>query len=390
MRKSAAKPREKEQIPPNRLTSERKLDHIRICLTKDVQALQKKTGFQDVELIHNAIPEIDMSEVKTETELFDRKLAFPLIIAGMTGGHPTTKRINETLARVAQETGIGMGVGSQRAAIEDASLVETFSVVRKVAPDILVIGNLGAPQLSRGYGVREAKKAVEMIDADALAIHLNPLQEAVQPEGETSTKQTFKKIADIADQLEVPVITKETGCGIAYEQALRFAEINVKGVDVGGAGGTSWPAVEAYRQLGKGTNNCDAIPLGFTFRDWGISTAASIVEVSTVEGLKTIATGGVRNGIDVAKAIALGADVAGVALPFLKPAYMGDEETLRAMVLRIAKELRTVMYLTESRNTDALGEANLVLGGKLSEWLTMRGFEPRQYAKRRRWIQRMK
>jgi len=383
LKKDPTKGNKGKEITPNQLTSERKLDHIHVCLTRDVQALHKKTGFEEVELIHNAIPEMDMGDVMTETELFGKKLAAPLIIAGMTGGHPITKRINEALAKIAQEIGIGMGVGSQRAAIENSSLTETFSIVRKVAPDILVIGNIGAPQLSRGYGLKEAKRAVEMIDADALAIHLNPLQEAVQPEGETNAKQSLSKIAEIANELDVPVIAKETGCGIAYEQACKFAEINVKGADVGGAGGTSWSAVEAYRELSQRIDGDEMTPLGFIFRDWGIPTAASIVEVSATKKLKTIATGGIRNGIEVAKAIALGADVAGAALPFLKPAYAGDEEALRTVVTRIIRELRTAMYLTGSPNMDTLRVANLIIGGKLSDWLTMRGFNTKEYARRR-------
>ena len=257
-------------------TSSRKLDHVRICLTKDVQFLQKKTGFQDIELIHNAMPEIDLKDVKTDTLFFGKKIAAPLLIAGMTGGHPTATRINEILAKAAQQTKIGMGVGSQRAAIEDPSLSHSYSVVRKVAPDIPIIANLGGPQLSKGYGIKEARKAVEMIEADALAIHLNPLQEAVQREGETNTKGILARISEVASQLEVPVIVKETGCGIAYEQACLLAENKIKGVDVGGAGGTSWSAVEAFRELGQNPAE-DETHLGFTFRDWGIPTAASVI-----------------------------------------------------------------------------------------------------------------
>jgi isopentenyl-diphosphate delta-isomerase len=368
------------------LTSKRKIDHIQVSLTKDVQALHKKTGFEDVELIHNALPEIDMEDVETTAEIFGRKLNAPLIIAGMTGGHPIAKRINATLAKVAQEMMIGIGVGSQRAAIEDPSLAETFSIVRKTAPDTLIIANIGAPQLAKGYGFREARKAVEMIRADALAIHLNPLQEAVQQEGETNTRGVLSKIEDIVDKVGVPVIAKETGCGIAYEEACKLADVQVKGVDVGGAGGTSWSAVEAYRELNQTENKTVESPIGFTFRDWGIPTAASIVEASATERLKVIGTGGVRDGIDVAKAIALGADSAGIALPFLKPAYAGDNETLKSMVVRIIRELKTAMYLTGSTNLKALSNANLVVGGQLAEWLRIRGFDSSKFAKRRGYL----
>nr|MDO8134871.1 type 2 isopentenyl-diphosphate Delta-isomerase [Candidatus Njordarchaeum guaymaensis] len=378
---SGGKEEENEKIV--KLTSKRKIDHIQISLTKDVQAAQKKTGFEEVELIHNALPEIDMKDVETATELFGRKLNAPLIIAGMTGGHPIAKRINMVLAKVAQEMRIGMGVGSQRVAIEDPSLAETFSIVRKLAPDTLIIANIGAPQLAKGYGLREARKAVEMIEADALAIHLNPLQEAVQPEGETNTRGVLGKIKDIVDKLDVPVIAKETGCGMAYEEACKLADIHVGGVDVGGAGGTSWSVVEAYRELNQVENKTTESPLGFTFRDWGIPTAASIVETSATKKLKIIGTGGVRSGIDVAKAIALGAHSAGIALPFLKPAYTGDNENLKSTVIRIVRELRTVMYLTGSTDLKTLGKTNLVVRGQLAEWLRMRGFDPGKFAKRR-------
>jgi isopentenyl-diphosphate delta-isomerase len=368
--------------PRGQLTSKRKLDHIRICLTKDVQSLQKKNGFQDIELIHNAIPEIDLNDVKTETELFGKEIAAPLLIAGMTGGHQIAMRINEVLARAAQETRIGMGVGSQRAAIEDPSLEESYSIVRRVAPDIPIIANIGAPQLSKGYGIREARKAVEMIEADALAIHLNPLQEAVQIEGQTNTRGVLDKISAVANELDVPVIAKETGCGIAYEEAIRLAERNIKGVDVGGVGGTSWSAVEAYRELDQTPSKADEIDLGTTFRDWGIPTAATIVEVSAVKGLTIIATGGVRNGIDIAKSVALGAHSAGIALPFLKPAYSGDLEALTTMIKKVMRELRTAMYLTGSKELKNLATTNLVIRGELAEWLRVRGFDPKDFARR--------
>jgi isopentenyl-diphosphate delta-isomerase len=363
-------------------TSKRKLDHIRICLTKDVEFHHKKTGFQDIELIHNPIPEIDLKEVETKTDFFGKKIAAPLLIVGMTGGHQTATRINEILARAAQESGIGMGVGSQRAAIEDPSLSQSYSVVRRFAPDIPIIANLGGPQLSKGYGIREARKAVEMIEADALAIHLNPLQEAVQIEGETNTKGILAKIREIANQLDVPVIAKETGCGIAYEQASLLAKQGIKGVDVGGAGGTSWSAVEAFRQLAENPSAART-QLGLTFREWGIPTAASVIEVSSLKELTIIATGGVRNGIDIAKSIAVGADLAGMGLPLLRPAYSGDLESLTTEIRKVIRELRTAMYLTGARNVKDLATSNLVIRGELAEWLRVRGFDPKDLARRR-------
>jgi isopentenyl-diphosphate delta-isomerase len=362
-------------------TSARKLDHIRICLTKDVQFQQKKTGFQDIELVHNAIPEIDLKDVKTDTQFLGKEIAAPLLIVGMTGGHAIAKRINEVLAKAAQEARIGMGVGSQRAAIEDPSLSESYSVARKFAPDIPIIANLGGPQLSKGYGIREARKAVEMIQADALAIHLNPLQEAVQKEGETNTRGILDGISDVASHLDVPVIAKETGCGIAYEQACTLSDHGIKGVDVGGAGGTSWSAVEAFRELGQNPAE-GKMHLGLTFRDWGIPTAASVIEVSLVGGLTIIATGGVRNGIDVAKSIAVGADLAGIGLPFLGPAYSADLESLTSEIKRIIRELRIAMYLTGCKKVEDLPMSNLVIRGELAEWLRARGFETKDLARR--------
>jgi isopentenyl-diphosphate delta-isomerase len=368
-------------------TSRRKLDHIRICLAKDVQFLRKKAGFQDIELVHNALPEIDLADVRTDAELFGKRIAAPLIIAGMTGGHPIAMRINEMLAKAAQITRIGMGVGSQRAAIEDPSASKSYSIVRESAPDVPIIANLGAPQLSKGYGIKEARKAVEMIEADALAIHLNPLQEAVQIEGESNTKGILDGIGDIAEQLDVPVIAKETGCGIAYEQACMLAEHKIKGVDVGGAGGTSWSAVEAFREHKRIPAGAKA-HIGLAFRDWGIPTAASVIEVSAVKGLTIIATGGVRTGIDVAKSVAIGADLAGMALPFLKPAYSGDLESLTAEIRRVIRELRTAMYLTGSRELKELASANVVIRGRLADWLQVRGFDPKVFARRRTNISR--
>jgi isopentenyl-diphosphate delta-isomerase len=374
---------QKEKGTPIQLTSERKLDHIRICLTKDVQPPQKKNWLQQVEIIHNALPEIDMSEVKTETVLFGKKISAPLVIAGMTGGHSIAKRINEVLAKAAEETRIGMGVGSQRAAIEDPSLVESYSIVRRVAPDVPIIANLGAPQLSKGYGIREARKAIEMVEADALAIHLNPLQEAVQMSGDTNARGILKGISLVASQIDVPVIAKETGCGIAYEEARRLAECGIKAVDVGGAGGTSWSAVEAHRDLAQTSSKISGSHLGFTFANWGIPTAASIVEVSAVKGLTVIATGGVRDGIDVAKCLALGAHSAGMALPFLKPAYSGDLEALKGRIKSVIRELRTAMFLTGSAELRGLTKTNLVIRGELAEWLRVRGFDPENFARRR-------
>jgi isopentenyl-diphosphate delta-isomerase len=273
-----------------------------------------------------------------------------------------------------------MGVGSQRAAVEDSSLEYTFRVAREKAPNAFLIANLGAPQLARGYGVHEAEKAVKMIGANALFIHTNPLQEAIQPEGETDYRGVILKIKEIVEGLKVPVIVKETGAGIAAEDAEKMEAVGVRGVDVGGAGGTSWAAVEYFRA--KKAKNSLRETLGETFWDWGIPTAASIIEVHQSTKLKVIASGGVRTGLDVAKSIALGADVAGLAMPLLKPALKGTKyvtETLQTVI----DGFKTAMFLTGCRKLEDLKRSQVVITGKTADWLEARGFKPEEYARRR-------
>jgi isopentenyl-diphosphate delta-isomerase len=355
---------------------ERKRRHLRLSLDENVQA-DIGTGLEDVMLIHRALPEIDLDEVSTETVLFGRLLASPLIISAITGGTDYAREINATLASVAEEYSIGIGVGSQRIALEDPSKEQTFSIVREKAPSALVMGNLGCPQLSMGWGVEEAQRCVDMIDADALAIHMNPLQEAVQVGGETRYKGVLNKVQEVLRGVDVPIVMKETGCGIAYEEAVQLEEAGVAGLEVSGAGGTSWAAVEHH--IAREEEKRDREALGESLWNWGIPTAISIVETSRTTGLKIIASGGIRTGIEMAKAIALGADAVGIAKPFLERAVKGSE-ALKEHIRTILLEFRTVMFLVGAKNVEELRRAPAVILGRTAEWLRLRGFDLEDYS----------
>lgn len=357
----------------------RKSGHLEISLKENVKA-GISAGFEDVALVHNAIPEISRSEVDTSVQLFGRVLEAPLIMESMTGGVAEAAKINRLLAECAQEYGLAIGVGSQRAAIENPDLTETYSVVRDSAPNALVFANLGCPQFASGYGVEEARASVEMVKADALMVHANPLQESIQLEGEPSFAGVLSKIREVASALSVPVVVKETGSGISGEVASRIEKAGAKGVDVAGAGGTSWAAVEYFRAVIARSRLQQS--LGRTFRDWGIPTCASIVETSRSTKLTVISSGGVRSGLDIAKSIALGAVAGGAALPFLKAATRG-RRSLNQTVETFIEELRTSMFLVGARSIDELREAPAVLTGRTSEWLNERGYNTSEYAQRR-------
>lgn len=362
------------------LTFNRKIDHLRICLNRNVSFMGKSTGFNDVELVHRALPEIDFDEISLETSLLGHRLKAPIIISAMTGGSRLAMKINEVLARVAEELGIGMGVGSQRVALENPDLSPTFSIVREVAPTAFLIANLGAAQFSLGFGLDEARRAVEMINADALAIHLNPLQEIVQREGEPKFSGVLSKIGELVDGLDVPLIVKETGAGISMEVAFLLERVGVKCVDVGGAGGTSWAAVEYYRALEA--NDDLYASLAKLFWDWGIPTVISVCEVGYATDLEIIATGGVRSGLDVAKAIALGASSAGIALPLLRPAYDRGVEGVLDFLNRMILELKATMFLVGAKSISDLRRVPLVIGGFTAEWLKLRGVKLEVYSRR--------
>ena len=348
------------------MISDRKLEHLLICENYDVEFKNKTTGFEDIELIHNVLPEIDKNEIDLSTSVFGKKLDSPLFITAITGGHPAAKEVNRQLAIAAENNGIALGVGSQRAACEHPELADTYSVVRENAPDCLLVGNIGAPQLNL------AQKAVEILDADILAIHLNPLQESIQPEGDLDARGYTDLIEKITDTVDIPVLAKETGCGISAESAKTLVEAGVDFIDIEGAGGTSWAAVETYR--------ADDRYLGEIFWDWGIPTAISTVEVTNAVEVPVISSGGIRTGLEAAKAIALGADAVGMALPFLKNS--ASQEALNTFINRFNDSLRIAMFLVGANNIEELKQSNLVIRGKTREWLNERGINTKIYSRR--------
>jgi len=359
---------------------ERKADHIEVCLKEDVQSKKVSTGFEEIHLVHRAIPEIEREKVDLSTTVFGYKFSAPVFVGAMTGGTAKATKINAALAEAVEELGIGMGVGSQRIAIDNPKVAHSFSVVREKAPTAFILANIGGPQLVGKYGVKEAKKAVEMVKANALAVHLNALQEAVQPEGDTNYSNLLHKIGKLAQELDVPVVVKETGAGICAEDAAMLAAEGVAGIDVAGVGGTSWAAVEYYRA--KVRKDGFSQRLGETFWDWGIPTAASLVEAVQSVDVPVIASGGIRNGIDVTKALALGASLASVTYPFLGPATNGSEDVKKALQLMVG-EVRNAMFLVGANSIQKLQKVPVVLTGKTAEWLEARGFKPEVYARRK-------
>jgi len=353
-------------------TSSRKLDHIRICLDQEVDTMARP--LEDIVLLHQALPEIDEQDIDTSCRFLGKDLAAPLMICAMTGGHPATKEINLRLGQAASEMGIAIGVGSQRAALEDSRLEETFSVVREAAPDIPVIGNIGAVQLKRS-GPEILEKLAEMIDADAIAIHLNFLQESIQPEGDKDGAGVMQAIKSAAEG-PLPIIVKETGAGISGEVARKLVSAGIKMIDVSGTGGLSWAGVEAFRAAE--TEDEDLEEMGRLMECWGIPTPVSIVE-SRSAGAYVIASGGVRSGLDIARSLALGAGLAGASLPFLRPATEGKDAVVRTARSYI-RALRMAMFLTGSQDLTQLGRSPLVVLGRTREWLEARGFDTNAFS----------
>lgn len=364
---------ERESLRNNIEIEDRKDDHIRICAERDVEAKRITTGFEDVFLIHKAAPEINLRDVRTEVSFLGHKFLAPIIVEAMTGGTERALKINAAIAEAVEELGLGMGVGSQRAAIEKPSLERTYRIVREKAPNAFIVANIGGAQLVTGYGIKEIKLIIDMIGADALVIHLNSLQEIIQPEGEAEYAGIIRKIGEITGKVNVPVIVKETGCGISYEVAGMLERVGVSCIDVAGAGGTSWAAVEYHRAAERGDEL--GKELGLLLWDWGIPTVVSLIEVVHSVKIPVIASGGIRSGLDVAKAIALGASMAGIARPILLAALKGSEETKRYL-RSIVNQLKCAMFLTGSKSIDDLKRAPLVIVGRTAEWLRARGFNP--------------
>jgi isopentenyl-diphosphate Delta-isomerase len=326
----------------------RKSDHIKINLEQDVRS-GLTNGLERYHFIHEALPELDLGRVDTALTLFGKKLAAPILISSMTGGTEQARLINQHLAEAAQEFHVAMGVGSQRAALEDPQQIPTYSITRKAAPDILLFANLGAIQLNYGYGIDECRRAVDMLQANALFLHLNPLQEAVQAGGDTNFAGLAKKIAGICKNLEVPVIVKEVGWGISERTAKILSECGVAAIDVAGAGGTSWSQVEMHRAPDEFTRQ-----LAATYLDWGIPTADSILNVmKATPGLIIFASGGLKDGLDITKSIALGATLGGMASQFLKAAAISTEQVSQLIQLT-RQQIRVSMFGAGAADLDAL------------------------------------
>ncbi len=326
----------------------RKADHLRINVERDVSGKGVDAGFDAYSFLHCALPEIDLDDVDLSVTLFGRKLRAPLLISSMTGGTSEARRINLALAHVAEEFGLAMGLGSARALLEHPDSLDSFDV-RSRAPRAVLLANLGAVQLNKGYAVDECRRVVDLLRADALVLHLNPLHEAVQPEGDTCFRGLLARIGDVCAKLDVPVIVKEVGWGIAPDVARALVDVGVAGIDVAGAGGTSWSEVERYRIAEPWRAR-----VAGAFASWGIPTARCVagVRAAAPEAL-VIASGGITGGIDAAKAIALGADLAGVAGPFLRAADVGIDAAAE-LAAEFIEVLRIAMFALGLRTTSEL------------------------------------
>lgn len=322
--------------------NQRKDDHIRINLEEDVGFLTLTTGLEKYRFVHQALPEQNFSDVDTSLALFGKKVSAPILVSSMTGGTEKAQQINLNLAAAAEAYGLAMGVGSQRASIEQGNTSDTFRV-RSVAPTILLFANIGAVQLNYGYGADECQRAVDMIEADALILHLNPMQEIFQVNGDMDWSGLVDKVADVCAKLSVPVIIKEVGWGISSHCAKMLFDAGVRGIDVAGGGGTSWSQVEMHRAP---TDRLQR--LAEVFRDWGIPTADSLNAVRQLRdeasaSVNLFASGGIRNGLEIAKCVALGAELVGLAGPFLKPAITSTEAVVQEME-QLREELQIAMF----------------------------------------------
>ncbi len=345
----------------------RKADHISICLKYDVESKAVPSGFEYVHLVHNALPEVDLLEVDTSSAIFGRRLSFPLLFDSMTGGSKESKSINRVVAEVAQEKSVGMLLGSARAALEDPSSLETYSVARDAAPDIFLAVNIGAAQLSKGLDIEKLKGFASALKADAVAVHLNPLQEVVQVDGEPNFKGVYDGIKLLSKNIGLPLIVKEVGMGISKETAAKLELAGVSCIDVAGLGGTDWAIVESIRSKMLGDRSKSA--LGGTFSAWGIPTVLSLMECAESSKVPIIASGGVRSGLDVAKALVLGAKYGAMALPVLKHAVK-SKSSLSAYVDQLLLEFKTAMFLTGCRRVDELKGVRYFVDFPLQSWLS--------------------
>jgi len=350
-------------------TSRRKAEHLTVAARAESE-VAVTARWAEIKFLHNPLPEIDRAEIDMHTTVLGRRFALPILIAGMTGGHPRAVEVNRTLARVAERFDIPMGVGSQRAMLVNPTLTATYAVARKAAPSAFLIANVGLPQLltqgtAAPFSLADVRRAVDAIGAGALALHLNFLQEAVQAEGDTNARGGLAAIRVLAAELGVPIVAKETGAGMTASAATALAAAGVAALEVGGAGGTSFAAVEAGRAADAGDARLAA--LGQLFADWGVPTPAA-VRMTRRAGLPIIATGGVRSGLDAAKALALGADLVGLARPLLERALISEEATTE-WLQGFVDELRTAMFLVGAATPAELKHAPYLALGSTRTWL---------------------
>lgn len=346
------------------LITKRKKEGIDIPLTNNVQSRIVSNYLEYVKFIHNALPEIDFDEIQTNTEFLGYKFGAPIIIDSMTGGTAEALKINARLGILAETFGFGMGLGSQRAGLKSDILAETYSIARKNAPSAFLIANIGGAQLAEGLDIRMIEKIISMINANALVIHLNPLQELIQPEGEPRYRGVLEKISKISEIISIPIIVKEVGAGISAEVALILEKAKVSCINIAGSGGTSWAGIEKIRA--NQVKNDIKEHLGELFWDWGIPTALSLIEVRNSVKIPLIASGGIRNGLEIAKCISLGANMCAMAYPFLKAAA-DSQETLFKFSQQIISELKSTMFLTGSPNILELSKSRLILTGELAD-----------------------
>jgi isopentenyl-diphosphate Delta-isomerase len=366
---------------------QRKIEHVSVALGQDISVAQS-ANWNDMQFVHQALPEVDLDEIDTSVNFLGHTLRYPIFISSLTGGHPDVTSINRNLSRAAEHYGLALGVGSQRAGIVNPDVSSSYAITRQYAPNTFLIANIGAPQLiaqSRhaAFTTEQVERAIDMIGANALAVHMNSLQEATQPEGDRRAVGEAAALKTLISKVNVPVIAKETGAGVCREQALLLRSCGVAAIDVGGAGGSSMPAMEAARSEARGdvrTRN-----IGLLYRDWGIATPVSIVE-SSVAGLPLIATGGVRNGLDMARALAMGATLAGMGFPFLKAASQSYEAVCELLETVVA-ELKVAMQLSGAATIGQLQQVDIVVTGETRSWLTVRGFEEElRVMAQRRWL----
>ena len=342
------------------LLSQRKVDHLLLCNTQDVEARASSTLLDQVHLQHQSLPELAWDEIDTSVSVLGRRLQVPLVVSGMTGGTDQARAINRTLAAMAQKHGMGFGLGSQRAMMRDPKQTRTYDV-REIAPDVLILGNLGAVQAAQS-SLQEVEDLVGAVDADALCVHLNPAQELIQDHGDRDFKGCIDALQKLASDLSIPIIAKETGCGMSQQTLAKLTEAGVQWVDVSGAGGTTWIGVEAMRASSQLAN------VGEVLWDWGVPTAVS-TRWAAQAGMNVIASGGIRHGLDAARAIALGAQLASSALPWLRAAMQGGEAAVEDTAQTWIRTLKSVMLLTGAASVEQLQRAPKQLGPELQHWL---------------------